>query len=153
MRAIPGILVVGAAVVGLAGASYGFDHEWKAVLTPGAGSKIAGEAEVEGKDKDKKTEAEISIKGATAGAEHPWHVHQGKCGDNGTIVGPATAYPVLKVKEDGTAKAEAKLDVAAPTTGEYYVNVHKSASDLKTIVSCGNLTLEAGKDKSKTGGY
>jgi hypothetical protein len=153
MRAIPSILIVGATVVGLAGATYGFDHEWKAVLKPGAGSNITGEAEVEGKDKDKKAKAEISIKGATAGAELPWHVHQGKCGSNGTIVGQGSAYPVLKVKEDGTAKAEATLDVEAPTSGEYYVNVHKSAAEPKTIVACGDLTLEAGKDKSKTAGY
>lgn len=153
MRAIPSILIVGAAVAGLAGATYGFDHEWKAVLAPSSGSNITGTAEVEGKDKDKHTEAEISIKGATAGAELPWHVHQGKCGSNGAVVGAGTAYPVLKVKEDGTAKAEAKLDVEAPTSGEYYVNVHKSAAEPKTIVACGDLMLEGGKDKSKTAGY
>lgn len=150
MRAFTSMLVVGAAVAGLAGATYGFDHEWKAVLAPSSGSNITGTAEVEGEDKDKKTEAEISIKGATPGAEHPWHIHQGKCGSNGNIVGAATAYPVLKVKENGEAKAEVKLDMQAPTSGEYYVNVHKSAAELKTIVACGDLTMEAGKDKTKT---
>ena len=154
MRAIGNILAVAVTAAGLAGAtSVAFDHEWKAVLAPVSGSNITGDAEVEGKDKDKKTEAEVSIKGATAGAEHPWHVHQGKCGSNGGIVGPATAYPVLKVKEDGSAKAEAHLDIAAPTSGEYFVNVHKSASDLKTIVSCGNLTLEAEKKATTGSGY
>jgi hypothetical protein len=154
MKAVSKILVVGVAIAGLAAATNrAFDHEWKTVLKPGAGSSITGEAEVEGKDKDKKAEAEISIKGGTPGSELPWHVHQGKCGDNGSIVGAATAYPVLKVKENGEAKAEAKLDVEAPTSGEYYVNVHKSASDLKTIVACGDLVMEAGKDKSKTAGY
>ena len=154
MRAIGGILVVSVAVAGLAAATNGaFDHEWKTVLKPGAGSNITGEAEVEGKDKDKKAEAEISIKGAAAGSVLPWHVHQGKCGDNGSIIGDPAAYPPLKVKDDGSAKAEAKLNIEAPTSGEYYVNVHKSASDLKTIVACGDLTMEAGKDKSKTAGY
>jgi len=154
MRAIPSILAVAVTAAGLAGATYGaFDHEWKAVLTPSSGSNITGTAEFESKDKDKKTEAEISIKGATAGAEHPWHVHSGKCGSNGAIVGPATAYPMLKVGKDGSAKAEAKLDMATPTTGDYYVNVHKSAADEKTIVSCGNLTQEAGKKASTSSGY
>jgi len=155
MRAIGSILAVAVSAAGLAGATYSvMDHEWKAVLAPVSGSNITGEAEVEGKDKDKKAEAEISIKGATAGAEHPWHVHQGKCGSNGAIVGAATAYPVLKVKADGSAKAEAHLDIAAPTTGEYYVNVHKSAADLKTIVSCGDLAHEDAKPKSaSSSGY
>jgi hypothetical protein len=142
MRAIPSILIVGAAVAGLAGATYGFDHEWKAVLAPASGSNITGTAEVEEEDKGKTTEAEISIKGATAGAELPWHVHVGKCGSKGAVVGAGSAYPALKVKEDGSAKAEAKLDIPAPTSGEYYVNVHKSATDLKTIVSCGDLVME-----------
>ena len=148
MKAIPSMLIVGVAVAGLAGATYGFDHEWKAVLKPGAGSSITGTAEV-GK-KDKGTEAEISIKGATPGAELPWHVHSGKCGSNGAVVGDGAAYPLLKVKDDGTAKAEAKLGIATPTSGAYYVNVHKSAADAKTIVACGDLTIEG--DKAKTAG-
>lgn len=152
MRVIPSILVIGA-VAGLAGAGYGFDHEWKATLTPGAGSKITGTAEFEGKDKDKKSEAEISIKGGTPGAELPWHVHSGKCGTGGPIVGAATAYKPLKVKDNGEAKEEAKLDIAAPMSGDYSVNVHKSAAEMKTIVACGDLALDAGKDKAKTGGY
>jgi len=154
MRAITSTLIVGAAVAGLAGATYGFDHEWKAVLKPGAGSNITGTAEFEGKDKDKASEAEISIKGATAGAELPWHVHSGKCGTGGPVVGAATAYKPLKVKENGEAKEEAKLDMPTPSSGDYSVNVHKSAAEMKTIVACGDFTLEAGKtDKSKTGGY
>ena len=144
MRAIPGILILGA-VAGLAGATYGFDHEWKAVLKPSSGSSITGTAEFEGKDKDKHSEAEISIKGGTAGAELPWHVHSGKCGTGGAIVGPATAYKPLKVDKDGSAKGEAKLDIATPMSGDYSVNVHKSAAEEKTIVACGDLALEAAK--------
>ena len=153
MRAIPSILIIGA-VAGLAGATYGFDHEWKAVLKPGSGSNITGTAEVEGKDKDKASEAEISIKGATAGAELPWHVHSGKCGTGGAIIGDAMAYKALKVDKDGNAKGEAKLAIATPTSGDYSVNVHKSAAEMKTIVACGDLAMDGGKDKAKTGaGY
>ena len=144
MKAILSMVVIGVAVAG-------YDHEWKAVLKPGAGSSITGTAEVEKEDKGKNTEAEISIKGATAGAELPWHVHSGKCGSNGPIVGDGAAYPLLKVKDDGTAKAEAKLAIATPTSGEYYVNVHKSAAEPKTIVACGELTMEG--EKAKTAGY
>jgi hypothetical protein len=152
VRAIPSILVVGVAVAGLAGATYRFSPEWKTTLKPGEGSSITGTAKVEAKG-DKATEAEINIKGAPAGAELPWHVHSGKCGTGGAVVGAATAYPVLKVKDNGEAKGEAKLDIATPTSGDYSVNVHKSAGEMKTIVACGDLALEQGKDKSKTAGY
>jgi len=152
MRAFWSVLAVGGAVAGLAAAtSSASGPEWKAVLKPGAGSSITGKAEVEGEG-DKATEAEISIKGATAGAELPWHVHSGKCGSAGPVVGADAAYPLLKVKRNGEAEAEAKLDIAAPTSGDYHVNVHKSAADMKTIVACGDLVLQSEKDKAKTSG-
>jgi len=153
VRAISSILVAGVAVAGLAaGPSEVFKPEWKTELKPGAGSSITGKAEVEAEG-DNTTEAEIHIKGATAGAELPWHVHSGKCGTGGAVVGAATAYPLLKVKGDGSAKAEAKTDIATPTSGEYSVNVHKSAAEMTTIVACGDLTLEHEKDTGKTAGY
>ena len=153
MRTIPSMLVVGIAVAGLAAATNGaFKPEWKTSLKPGAGSNITGTAEFKAKS-DKETEAEISIKGATAGAELPWHVHSGKCGSNGPIVGAATAYQPIKVNKDGSGKAEAKLAMATPASGEYFVNVHKSAADLKTIVACGDLTLEDAKAKPTGSGY
>ena len=155
MRAIPSILAVAVTAAGLAGARYGaFDHEWKAVLAPVSGSNITGEAELEGKDKDKSSEAEISIKGATAGAELPWHVHSGTCASGGGIVGDPKAYAPLKVNDKGEAKAEAKLAIATPESGDYHVNVHKSAAELGTIVSCGDLKLEDAKQKaSSSSGY
>ena len=153
MRVIPSILAVGVAMAGLAAATHGvFKPEWKTELKPGAGSNITGSAEFEAEG-DKASKAEISIKGATKGSELPWHVHSGKCGSNGPIVGAATAYPTLKVKDDGSAKAEAKLDMATPASGEYFVNVHKSPADLKTIVACGDLTLEGEKAKPSGSGY
>ena len=138
-----------AVVAALAGvAHWGFDHEWKATLAPSSGSNITGKAEVEGEKSDKMTEAEISIEGATKGAELPWHVHTGKCGSQGSIVGAATAYPLLKVKDDGKAKAEAKLQMPVPTSGDYHVNVHKSSAEMGTIVACGDLAMYAGDDKA-----
>jgi hypothetical protein len=47
--------------------------------------------------------------------------------------------------------AEAKLDIATPTAGEYFVNVHKSAADLKTNLACGDLALEDVKAKPSSG--
>ena len=154
MRAIPSILAVAVTAAGLAGATYGaFEHEWKAVLAPVSGSKITGQAELEGKDKDKSSEAEISIKGATAGAELPWHVHTGKCGSSGGIVGDPKAYALLKVDKKGEAKGEAKLAIATPESGDYHVNVHKSAAEMGTIVSCGDLARGDAKPKSSGSGY
>jgi hypothetical protein len=153
MRAFGKLLVIGGAVAGLAAATSSVSGpEWKAVLKPGAGSSISGKADVESKG-DKATKVEISIKGATAGSELPWHVHSGKCGSGGPVVGSDAAYSPLKVKADGEAEGKATLDIATPTSGDYHVNVHKSAADLKTIVACGDLVLEKEKAKATGSGY
>ena len=81
----------------------------------------------------------VTITNATPGGVHPWHVHQGRCGDNGPIVGDASAYRPLAVNDKGAASATATLTIPIPLSGEYYVNVHALASNMGTIISCGNL--------------
>jgi hypothetical protein len=66
-------------------------------------------------------------------------VHQGRCGDNGPVVGSAGAYKALSVGSNGQASENASLSMELPMSGNYYVNVHASASNMSTIISCGNL--------------
>ena len=87
--------------------------------------------------------ADVSISNAVPNAVHPWHVHRGECGSDQGIAGPADAYPPLKVKDDGRAEATAKLASSLPRTGRYFINVHASAQNMKTIVACGNLAPPA----------
>ncbi|MEP7002208.1 MAG: hypothetical protein ABI969_17095 [bacterium] len=81
----------------------------------------------------------VSISNATPGGQHPWHIHSGRCGNNGPIVGNAGAYKPLAVNGDGNAHENASLAVALPYTDDYYVNVHAAADNMGTIVACGNL--------------
>ncbi len=57
------------------------------------------------------------------------------CGSNGPI-----AYPLHSVVE-GKSSGVVQTTLAAlmGAGGPYYINVHKSTSDLATIVSCGNI--------------
>jgi hypothetical protein len=89
------------------------------------------------------TQAHVDISNAVPGAKHPWHVHRGHCGSDQGIFGPADAYKPLKVESNGKASATAVLPVPTPKTGEYFVNVHASTSNMKTIVACGNLAPPA----------
>jgi hypothetical protein len=61
------------------------------------------------------------------------------CGDNGPIVGSASAYPTLSVNMEGRASANASIGTALNEHDSYYVNVHNSPTDLGTIVGCGKL--------------
>lgn len=113
--------------------------QWSGILAPQAGGTVKGNASatVNGDG----TSAMASINGAAAGEVHPWHIHLGQCGDNGAVVGAGSAYPVLSVGADGSATASAKLAVALNPSTKYYVNIHKSPTEMGTIVSCGNLNV------------
>ena len=111
--------------------------DWEASLAAQGNSGVLGA--VAARSAAATSAASITISGATPGARHPWHIHRGTCGSNGAIVGSAAAYPVLEVGSNGIASASAQLDVHLDEGGLYYVNVHRSPTDLGTIVSCGAL--------------
>ena len=121
----------------------GVGDRWNATLATPA--QLTGAVQVTGTgwmaaDEDRThTRAGASLSNATPGGEHPWHVHVGRCGSNGAIVGDASAYRPLKVGGNGRAEATAELNLPLPRSGEFYVNVHASATNLGTIIACGNL--------------
>ena len=117
---------------------------WNAALSTPAG--LAGALQMTGtgwmgyKEKDSsQTHAHVSIANASPGGRHPWHVHRGQCGTDQGILGPADAYPILKVGGNGEAEGDADLPIPLPRAGQYFVNVHASPSNMGTIVACGNL--------------
>ena len=121
----------------------GVGDRWNATLaTP---SELIGAVQVTGTgwmaadDDPAETRAGATLANATPGGEHPWHVHVGRCGSNGAIVGDAAAYRPLKVGGNGRAEATARLSLPLPRSGEFYINVHASATNLGTIIACGNL--------------
>jgi hypothetical protein len=80
-----------------------------------------------------KTVVEIHLLGASTTAE-PAHIHMGSC----SKLNPAPKYPLTSVV-DGISETTVNQPISALTAGGMAVNVHKSASDLKTYVACGNL--------------
>ena len=90
-----------------------------------------------------RSRAHVDIFNAVPGGVHPWHVHRGRCGADQGIFGPADAYQPLKVGDKGRASSEAELPVPTPRTGEFFVYVHASTRNMRTIVACGNLAPPA----------
>lgn len=111
--------------------------EWEASVAANPGYDVAGEASA--RSLDGQTRVAVEIRGAAAGAVHPWHVHAGECGSGGAIVGQPTAYPVLTASAEGTATASATIDLGLSGEADYYVNIHRSPTELGTIVACGEL--------------
>src|SRR5512138_547660 len=60
--------------------------------------KVTGDGWMGSDPKDAQTTvAHVEIVNAAPGGRHPWHVHRGQCGADQGVLGPADAYPVLKV--------------------------------------------------------
>lgn len=117
---------------------------WNSTLATPA--QLAGAMQVKGSawmgpdgDDSSRTEAWVAIENAVPGGKHPWHVHLGQCGSDRGILGPPDSYEPLEVKNNGKADSKAEIPVPVPASGQYFVNVHASANNMRTIIACGNL--------------
>jgi hypothetical protein len=87
------------------------------------------------KPRGPKTVVEIHLLGAPNTAE-PAHIHSGSC----SHLNPAPKYPLTSVV-DGISETTVNEPLSVLIAGNLAVNVHKSASDLKTYVACGGLSV------------
>jgi Cu-Zn family superoxide dismutase len=116
----------------------GTAEEWDGTLAPRNGATVGGSFTVH--VTDEMSHARVNLTGGTAGATHPWHIHDGTCATGGPIVGMASAYPPLRPGQDGRAAAEAHLsNVELNEAKQYHVNVHASPTEMGTIIGCGDL--------------
>jgi hypothetical protein len=112
---------------------------WKGTVT-GRGSWTGASGTATAKVEGDNTLATLVLTGLPQGGPYPWHIHDGTCETGGPIVGDATAYPPLTVGADGRAEANARLfNLKLNEAKKYHVNVHRSSTDLATIIACGPL--------------
>ena len=112
---------------------------WMGSVTGKNGAKTTGSAMMMATTDGKGTEVTIDIKGETAGATRPWHVHVGTCAKGGGVFGGGRSYTPMTIDGSGAGASKATLAVAVPDTGSYHVNVHESAANMANIVACGDL--------------
>jgi Cu/Zn superoxide dismutase len=75
---------------------------------------------------------EVSIKGAPSTAQ-PTHIHPGTC----TKLNPAPEAPLSPLENGKSVTVLNGKKLSDFIGGKFSVNVHKSANDLGTYVSCG----------------
>ena len=78
-----------------------------------------------------KTQVVLELKGAPAEAQ-PAHIHDGSC----AALDPKPRVPLSNVVN---GKSTTTLDMPMADVVKGAINVHKSTSDLKTYVACGDL--------------
>jgi Cu/Zn superoxide dismutase len=95
-----------------------------------------------------KTRVEISLKGGPKGTPQPAHIHEGSCAK----LDPKPKYGLENVVD---GKSSTVVPQGIDSVRGMAINVHKSADDLKTYVSCGDIgkggaSKKGGMDKKKS---
>lgn len=79
----------------------------------------------------------LTLKNGTAEAQ-PAHIHKGSCAN----LNPTPAFPLTNAV-NGASTSEVMVSAAELNKGGYAINVHKSASDIATYVSCGDIKADS----------
>ena len=91
-----------------------------------------------------KTKVEITLKGAPKGTPQPAHIHEGSCAK----LDPKPKHGLENVV-DGKSTTTVPVGIGELTKGGLAINVHKSADEIKTYVSCGDIRKAGAKSEKK----
>lgn len=80
----------------------------------------------------------ISLAGGGSDAQ-PVHIHPGTC----ATLDPAPKYPLTSIVDGKSVSTVKGVNLTDLETGAFAINVHKSTSDLKTYVACGDIPKAA----------
>ena len=114
----------------LAFTSGAFAQETKVKLEPQNNSSESGTATLT--PSGDSTKVVLDVKGAEG--TQPTHIHKGSCAK----LDPKPAFPLSPVV-NGKSETTVKASLKDLTSGNYAINGHKSAQDLKTYVFCGDI--------------
>jgi len=81
----------------------------------------------------------LALTGSTG--SQPAHIHKGTCAK----LDPKPAYPLTTVSDGASSTTIKSVTLAQLLKGTYAINVHKSTTDIKTYVACGNLSAANSK--------
>jgi hypothetical protein len=87
----------------------------------------------------------VALSGAPSGVPQPTHIHFGTCAK----LNPAPKYPLANTIDGKGSTVVKGVTIADLMKTPMAVNVHKSTSDLKTYVACGDITKSNMADASK----
>ena len=94
-----------------------------------------------------KTMVVIDLKNGSTTAQ-PAHIHKGTCAK----LNPTPEYALTNV-QSGKSTTTVSVSLDSLKSGSYAINVHTSASDLKTYVACGDIGSGKSSGGSGGGGY
>lgn len=97
------------------------------------GSRQDGQAWL--KDTPGGLQVRVQVSHEPPGASEPAHIHQGRCAN----LNPAPWKPLHNVVGGTSVTTVPGVTIAQLKRGQYAINAHQSAANLKHYVSCGDL--------------
>jgi len=94
---------------------------------------------------DNQIKVTITVANGSA-TPQPAHIHKGTC----ATLDPVPAYPLNNVV-NGMSETVVNVGMAQLAQGQYAINIHKSATEVSTYVSCGDIV--ATSTGGTTGGH
>ena len=131
------LALAGVALFAACGGGNSGSEEATVDLSEQSGSGESGTATLTA-DGDRTTVV-ISLDNAPSGTPQPAHIHKGSCAD----LDPNPAYGLENVV-DGKSTTEVDEPLDELRDEDYAINVHKSGTDLKTYVACGDVGSGSG---------
>jgi hypothetical protein len=77
----------------------------------------------------------VTLTGAPQDTPQPTHIHAGTCAK----LNPAPKYPLTNTVNGSSTTTVKGVKLSDLLAGTFAINVHKSATDLATYVSCGDI--------------
>jgi hypothetical protein len=77
----------------------------------------------------------ITMAGTAVADAQPAHIHTGTCAN----LDPTPKYPLTNIVKGASTTVLKDMTLKSLETGGFAINVHKSPTDLKTYVACGNI--------------
>ena len=118
-------------------------HRADTVEPANRGGGVSGTGTMGPGTDDNSTTATVWVGNVAPGSAHAWGIRMGRCGENGSVLGPTSAYPSLIAGSDGRGSSLAILPVPSAWSGAYSVVVQDSALDAGLGIACGNYARTA----------
>ena len=81
----------------------------------------------------------VKLDNTPQGTPQPTHIHIGTCAK----INKAPEYPLANTVNGASTSTVRGIALSDLLKGKYAINVHKSASELGTYVSCGNIVVSS----------
>ncbi len=93
------------------------------------------------------TKVTLNLQNAPSNPQ-PAHIHPGTCAN----LNPQPKYPLTNV-QNGTSETTVNASLDSLMTGGFAINVHKSAAEIQTYVSCGDIPAAGAAQVSPATGH